>query len=242
MHSLVLQFVDDRVGLVQHVVSLRPLAVLLPPLDAAGSGSAPLIARLGIEAPDIRRAVLIRVGESAGGVIEAARAGAEIHEWATVADLTRIVTGFIDQTAGVPTDMAAIGALIADLHPNVCVMMLLHCVERAPRQLSVDDVAAAFNVSRRTLCRWMQSNGWPAPSELIEWGRLLAASVIHWRVPSSTTALAHAVGFSSPAALRRARARLMGPDSPVVRELVPLQVATMLRRRIEKLSRKARAS
>lgn len=47
-------FVEDRVGLMQRILSLRPTAVLCPPQNVEGFDSTPLIARIRSDAPDRR--------------------------------------------------------------------------------------------------------------------------------------------------------------------------------------------
>jgi hypothetical protein len=87
--------------------------------------------------------------------------------------------------------------------------------------------------SRRTLGRHSLKAGWPAPEELIEWGRLLRASLIEWREQSSLVALAHASGFTGPQALRRTADRLLGEKTALPVTLTPLGVSAALRRRLE---------
>lgn len=230
-------FVDDRVRLVRSVIATRPSLVLFPVQDVHGDLSGPLIARLRREAPDIASAVLIRYGEPAHGVLDAVRDGASICYWKGETDLVDSIRAFGALESSPRSDPTVIRALLVGLHPDHCVHVLAHCTEFAHRRLRVEDVAHEFRVSRRSLSRWMRLASWPVPAELIEWARLLRASVVQWRDESNVAALARASGFSDPASLRRAASLLLKSQLPMTHALTPLLVTTMLRRRLESLSR-----
>lgn len=228
-------YVDDRTRIVAEAVSLRPLAVLLPIRDAAGVTSAPLAARLAIEVPDVRVITLWHPERDRDQLVEVIRTGGELRSVASAQDLVDCVNGLHRTDALSVADADAVRALLVDLYPTRMVEILLTAVSSAHRALSADDLAQLVGVSRRTLSRNASETGWPTPEELIEWGRLLRASMMHWRESASLVALAHASGFSGPPALHRAAARLLDEDVVLPGALTPLGVSAALRRRLAEL-------
>ena len=228
-------YVDDRTRIVAETVSLRPLAVLLPIRDAAGVTSAPLAARLAIEVPDVRVITLWHPERDRDQLVEVIRTGGELRSVASAQDLVDCVNGLHRTDALSVADADAVRALLVDLYPTRMVEILLTAVSSAHRALSADDLAQLVGVSRRTLSRNASETGWPTPEELIEWGRLLRASMTRWRESASLVALAHASGFTAPPALHSAAARLLDEDVVLPGALTPLGVSAALRRRLAEL-------
>jgi AraC-like DNA-binding protein len=239
--GLDLTFLDARVELVAHVLANRPRVVLLPAADADGVPCAPLIARLRERAPDVRVLLLLATGSPSLGLAEAMRAGGDPAFFRTKAELLGFVTRAGEADAISESDAEAIRSLVSGLHPPALVDALIHCAVHADRPLSVGDLADALGVSRRTFGRRTRLAAWPTPVEMIEWGRLLRASIVQWRESASLIALAHASGFRSPQALRRAAARRLVLRAGATNEFSPLQVGTALRRRLDDLARIAAA-
>lgn len=228
-----LDFVDDRTQLIAVAIARRPLAVLLPVRDAAGTSCAPLAARLCAEIPDVRVITLWHPEHDRPWLAEVIRAGSEPFAATSAADVTRCIAGLQDTGRLSTSDVDALRSLLADLQPEWLVEILLAAVRSAHRALSVSDFSRVVGYSRRTLGRHSVQAGWPAPEELIEWGRLLRASLIQWREQSSLVALAHAAGFSGPQALHRTADRLLGERIPLPGTLTPLGVTAALRRRLD---------
>ena len=228
-------YVDDRTRVVAEAVAMRPVAVMLPARDRHGMTTAPLVSRLRAELPDVRAITLWHAERDRDSLVESIRAGGEIVPIRTTADLAAVVRGLSRSGALSAVEAEAIRALLADLHPAWLVEILLAAVRSAHRGLSVDALAELVGVSRRTLARHANAAQWPAPEELIEWGRLLRASLIQWRGACSLVALAHASGFASAQALHRAAERLLGHDLSLPDALAPLGVSATLRRRLADL-------
>ena len=228
-------YVDDRTRIVAEAVLLRPLAVLLPIRDASGVTSAPLAARLGTEAPDVRTITLWHPDRDRDQLVEVIRIGGEFRAVSSTQDLVDCINGLRRGSTLSAAETDAVRALVVDLRPAAMVEILLAAVASAHRALSVDDLAQLVGVSRRTLGRNASESGWPAPEELIEWGRLLRASMMHWRETASLVALAHASGFTGPPALHRTAARLLDEDVVLPQALTPLGVSAALRRRLAML-------
>jgi AraC-like DNA-binding protein len=227
-----LDFVDDRTQLLAIAVARRPVAVLLPVRDAAGTACAPLAARLSAELPDVRVITLWHPERDRTQLAEVIRSGSEPFAATSAADVTRCIAGLQESGRLSASEVDALRSLLADVQPKWLVEVLLAAVRSAHRALSVSDFSEVVGYSRRTLGRHSIQAGWPAPEELIEWGRLLRASLVQWREQSSLVALAHAAGFSGPQALHRAADRLLGEKIALPGALTPLGVTAALRRRL----------
>ena len=231
--AFTLNFVTDRTQLIVMAIALRPIAVLLPVLDATGTTCAPLAVRLCTEAPDVRVITIWHPDHDRSHLIEAIRAGSEPFAARSGTDVARCIAGLRGAGTLSASEVDALRSLLADVQPAFLVEILLAAVRSAHRGLTVGDFSRLVGYSRRTLGRHSLQAGWPAPEELIEWGRLLRASLIQWREQSSLVALAHASGFTGPQALHRTADRLLGERTVLPVTLTPLRVSVALRRRLE---------
>ncbi|MEP6730049.1 MAG: hypothetical protein ABJE10_05405 [bacterium] len=226
-------FVNERPRTVRLSLANRPGAILFPPCDALGEPCAPLISQIRRVAPSVRATVLLRSGLGARGVVEAVRAGAEVHSWSVAADLRRIVRTLSSGVTFDRTEVDVIATLIGDLTPRACCAALSTSAELAHCRLSVADLAEELHSSVGALSRTLREARWPSPSEVIDWGRLLRASIVRWREEGSMIALVDASGFADARALHRSATRLLGASHSHASALTPLYVATMLRRRLK---------
>lgn len=95
---------------------------------------------------------------------------------------------------------------------------LAWAVEHATDAPTVDHLAGAFGLTRRTLARELRERDLPAPSEFLLWGRLFRAVHVLDAPGRTVEAAAFAVGYSSGAALGRAFRRETGyPPTETVR-------------------------
>ncbi|MEO8622571.1 MAG: hypothetical protein ABI625_15975 [bacterium] len=234
--GLELTFIDSRVEVVANALAERPRVVLLPASDARGVACAPLIARLRDKAPDVRVLLLLPSGSPGPGVVEAMRAGGVPVFFRTRSELLAYLTRDSEGEPVSEQDHEAIRALVGDRHAPALVDMLVFCAVHAHQPLVVSELARSFGLSRRAFTRRARTASWPTPVELIEWGRLLRASIVQWRASASLIALAHASGFKSPLALRRAVARRLMQRVGVPHQLSPIRVGTALGRRLDDLA------
>jgi hypothetical protein len=230
--DVTLSYVDDRTRLLAATVALRPIAVLLPVRDADGVTCAPLAERLATEAPDIRVVTLWHPDRDRDQLVDAIRAGSELCAVSSAADIVHCVTSLRASGALASAELDAIRALLAGIEPSTLVELLLTAVRSAHRGLTVGGFAEMVGYSRRTLGRQCLQAGWPPPEELLDWARVLRASLIQWRDQSTLVALAHAAGFTGPPALRRAVDHLLGEAAVLPLALTPLAVSAALRRRL----------
>jgi AraC-like DNA-binding protein len=227
-----MDFVDDRAQLLTVAIARRPVAVLLPVRDLAGTICAPLATRLCAEVPDTRVITLWHPEHDRISLAEVIRSGSETFAATCAADVARCIAGLHESGRLSMADVDALRSLLGDVQPKWLAEILLAAVRWAHRGLSVSDFSNVVGCSRRTLGRHSRQAGWPAPEELIEWGRLLRASLIQWREQSSLVALAHASGFAGPQALHRSVNRLLGEATVIPAALTPLRVTTAFRRRL----------
>jgi AraC-like DNA-binding protein len=227
-----LAFHASRTSLLPFAHANRPCAVLFPLLDPTGMGCAPLITRFREELPEVPCYVLVMLERPARGLAEAVRAGGRLVLVHDVSE-TRVFLERLQVVRGLSAfEHEAATALTRGLAPSRMVEVLMFCIRRAHERLNVAAIAEAFRVSRRSLARQAHLAGWPAPVELIEWGRLIYASVLMWRQAATLVALAEASGFDNADALRRASRRRLGVSTSVPHDLSPLRVSAALRRRI----------
>jgi transcriptional regulator GlxA family with amidase domain len=92
-----------------------------------------------------------------------------------------------------------------------------YVVRHANRPVSVAEVAAALNVNRKTLRNRLTRAGFPAPSTVIAWCRLLRAAQALEDPRRTVCSVATALGFGSPAALRNLFRRHAGRRAAEVR-------------------------
>jgi AraC-like DNA-binding protein len=235
--GLALTFVESRVALIRHARAIRPRVVLLPVRDTSGVPSAPLIMRLREQAPNVRILILVMPEASQAGLAEAIRAGGEATVLGGEAELRSVLYRTNDPGLLSAREYDATHALIAGLRPAELREALLFCVGNAHRQLSVADVAKSRGTSARALGRQARAGHWPTVTELIDWGRLLRASVLQWRESSGLAALAHASGFSSTQALQQAGVRLLHRSIERPGDLSPLLVSSRVHWRVQRLAR-----
>jgi AraC-like DNA-binding protein len=234
--DIALTFVESRVALIRRARALRPRVVLLPLRDASGLPSAPLITRLREHAPNVRILLLMSPGSSQAGLAEAIRAGGEVVVVGREGELRSVLHRTDDAELLTTREYDATRALVDGLRPDDLRETLLLCVSEAHRGLSVGDVAASRGTSPRALGRQMRAAHCPTVPELIDWGRLLRASVLQWRESSGIAALAHTSGFASTRALQHAGERLLQRAIERPGDLSPLLVSSRLHRRVQRLA------
>jgi AraC-like DNA-binding protein len=96
--------------------------------------------------------------------------------------------------------------------------ILEYCILHARNAPSVQDVARALGISRKTLVNRLGAAGMPAPSAVIGWCRLLQASRLIEDPKRPVEQIAHELDFPSGAALRNMLKRYTGLQPREVRE------------------------
>jgi hypothetical protein len=218
--------VEDRRRVFERLHEVRADVLLLPPLDAAGVLTAPLVGRCALEAPATLCVVACAACHGAGqAILAAARAGAAIvlggGWWSELRGHLRLNGTGIVEPLVTPATAGACIQLMQPAAPAAQHRVLLQCIVEAPRRLSVSSLAATLNVSRRTLVRYSTQRGWPPPRELIVWGRLLhlalSGAAPHSKVSSSVRESGFRSSGEAWSALRAFCDPLPAEPSPSVR-------------------------
>ncbi len=80
------------------------------------------------------------------------------------------------------------------------------------------DLAGALHLSRRTLLRWCERAGLPAPRRLLAWMRVLLACELLDDPGRTVLSVAHTCGYSSDSGLRRITQKFLGASPSELRE------------------------
>jgi AraC-like DNA-binding protein len=80
------------------------------------------------------------------------------------------------------------------------------------------DLATSLHLSRRTLLRWCQRAGLPAPRRLLAWMRILLACELLDDPGRTVLSVAHTCGYSSDSGLRRITQKFLGSSPTDLRE------------------------
>lgn len=154
-----------------------------------GFPSLPIMAYCGLTASD------------AHSLIAMVRAGADdviVHDFDDVGTAARqVIARAAANRVG--------GQAFAELSPFVPATVrpiLAYCLESPIVAMSVDDVAHALGIARRTLVNRLAAAGMPGPAALLTWSRLLVAAHLLEDPARSVDQVAEAVRFRSATALR----------------------------------------
>jgi AraC-like DNA-binding protein len=155
--------------------------------------------------------------------------GARLLAWPTDAELQHAVDELLLPAPFDDADQRALDAMLDELAPPAMVGLVRHCTVLAHQRLSAIGLARALGVSQRTLSRMTYRAGWPPPSDLIVWGRVLRAIIMHWRGRDDAADVARLAGFRNAHALASALERCVGSGA-TLEDLAPQRVSGALRR------------
>jgi AraC-like DNA-binding protein len=106
---------------------------------------------------------------------------------------------------------------VRDVTPEPIRPLLYHCLDRAETPLTVESLASAFGVNRKTIGEWLTRAHGPTPRQIISWSRLLLAGAMLDQSALSVEATALTLGFSSAPALRNLLKRYTGLRASALR-------------------------
>jgi hypothetical protein len=227
----------SRTCIVRRATRPNVALVILPTLDGEDIPTAPLIAEL--RARDVAVAVCMPPGASSRGLVDAIRAGADVLMWATPNELAERVLALSSRPAMAEEEVLALSHIVQDLSPASLREMLSLCTAHAHRRLSVTELAAILGVSSRTVCRVASQAGWPAPAEVILWGRIFRVALARWSGVDRLTSLVRASGFANVHALYGVAVRRLRVCDDIS-ELTPLRASQALQRRLRRVVTKQR--
>lgn len=211
--------VFDRIDALYDALRAEHVDVLvIEPVDADGRSTTEVIRYCHAQYPRlcILGHLVMRPGMSAH-FLTFARAG--VHELvvAGIDDSAAIVRHALQRASRQSMADEVFGEISASL-PKDAARLVRYCLEHATESPSVDDIASALGVHRRTLVNRMQQAMLPPPSELWAWSRVLLSARYLEVAGRSVEWVAHAVGYPSANALRNALKRYTGLVPSELRE------------------------
>ena len=193
------------------VVRREPVcAVLVEPFDASDASLAPTVEFIRTAYPSIPVLVFCRLdGASVRQILPLARAG--IDE--IIIDGTDDPVSAIERRLAAAEEHCIAREVLLRLEariPGTLRSLVAYCLAHASRNLTVDSLAAAFGVDRKTLSRRLMREGWPAPGVLLAWSRVLVVARLIERHERPVDHIALAFDYPSGTALRNALRRHVG--------------------------------
>jgi AraC-like DNA-binding protein len=186
--------------------------------DHDGTPALPIVRRLRDEFPSVP--IVMYVPMSAvvsGGVMAYAKAGVSQLVLQGVDDLKASLRSAVDAAL----DQVSASTLLGEFEPLIpptIVPFLRYCLEHARRDLTVEEVATAMSVHRKTLVDRLKAARMPSPRAMIGWCRLLIAARMLDDPGRTVEQVALKLDFPSGAALRNMFKRYTGLRTTEVRE------------------------
>jgi AraC-like DNA-binding protein len=192
--------------------------VVLEHRDYDGNPALPAVRRLRDEYPSVPVVMYLPMtAVASGAVMEYARAGVSQLVFQGMDDfkasLRSAINSALDQVSAV-----ALSAELETLIPPTIVPFLRYCLEHARRNITVEEVAAAMGVHRKTLVDRLKAARLPSPRAMIGWCRLLMAARMLDDPGRTIEQVALKLDFASGAALRNLFKRYTGLRTTEVRE------------------------
>ena len=177
-------------------------SVIVEPTDKSNESTAPIVRRIRAACPSIPIVVYTGVTpREVRSLVPIIRAGADAVIVRGIDDLAGRLEEVIEESTVLRVAGETLTELELILAPEV-VAIFTFCFENAARDLSVQTVADALTVHRRTLVNRLSSEGLPGPAWIIAWCRLLIASRLLEDPARSVPWVAASLGFSSASAFR----------------------------------------
>ena len=192
--------------------------VVLDHRDYDGNAALPAVRRLRDEFPSVPVVMYLPMAAvAAGAVMDYARAGVSQLVFQGMDDFKTSLRSAVDAAL----DQVSAGALASDLEPlipSTIVPFLRYCLEHARRNITVEEVAAAMGVHRKTLVDRLKAARLPSPRAMIGWSRLLMAARLLDDPGRTIEQVALKLDFPSGTALRNMFKRYTGLRTTEVRE------------------------
>lgn len=222
-------------------LSSQPSVILLELVDGQGERLAPSVRWLRAAFPSVPIIACCALsGATAHDILTLARAG--------VTDLA--LRGFDDIASTIAAAMrgtslegvaARVVRELGPVLPRRVRPIVEYCIANAQAAPTVDDIAAALGMPRKTLARQLAQAGLPSPKRLIAWGRVFMAARLMEDQARSIERIALDLDFPSPTALRKLLRRLTGMRPLDVRASGGLDcVQSVFRRTIRPARKSAR--
>ena len=192
--------------------------VVLDHRDFDGSPTLPTVRRLRDEYPSVPIVMYLPMSAViSGAVMDYAKAGVSQLVFQGVDDLKASLRSAVDAALD-QVSASALSAELESLVPPATVPFLRYCLEHARRDITVEEVAAAMGVHRKTLVDRLKAARLPSPRAMIGWCRLLVAARLLDDPGRTVEQVALKLDFPSGAALRNMFKRYTGLKTTEVRE------------------------
>jgi AraC-like DNA-binding protein len=192
--------------------------VFLDHRDYDGSPVLPTVRRLREEYPSVPVVMYLSMSAVASGaVMEYARAGVSQLVFHGLDDLKSALRSAVDAAID-QVSAAALGADFEAIVPPSVMPFLRYCLEHARRDITVEEVAIAMGVHRKTLVDRLKAARLPSPRAMIGWCRLLMAARLLDDPGRTVEQVALKLDFPSGAALRNQFKRYTGLRTTEVRQ------------------------
>jgi AraC-like DNA-binding protein len=217
-HQATLRFCDRHGELLTLVEHGLASLVVVDMRDREGNSTLPVVRLVRDQFPSVPVVLYCALSpDSSRDVLEFARAGVNDLVFRGVDDLGVILRNAV-QTA---LDHCSARGVLDEVEPLVpanVLPILLYVLENGRRDLNVEQVADALSVHRKTLVDRLNAAGFPSPSSLISWSRLLVAARMLEDPGRSVEQVALLLDFPSGTSLRNMMKRYTGLVSTEVRE------------------------
>jgi len=185
-------------------------AVVVEPFDAGGASLASTVAAIRGAHPSVAILVYCRLDpESVREILPLARAGIDeliIHNADELASAIKSRLANADEHCSAREVLRRLASHV----PRTLQPLLAFCLFNASRNLTVESLASAFGVDRKTLSRRLLKEGWPAPGAILAWSRVLLVSHLIEQHERPVDQIALALDYPSGTALRNALRRYVG--------------------------------
>ena len=192
--------------------------VVLDHRDFDGSPTLPTVRRLRDEYPSVPIVMYLPMSAViSGAVMDYAKAGVSQLVFQGVDDLKSSLRSAVDAALD-QVSASALSDELESLVPPTIVPFFRYCLEHARRDFTVEEVAAAMGVHRKTLVDRLKAARLPSPRAMIGWCRLLVAARLLDDPGRTVEQVALKLDFPSGAALRNMFKRYTGLKTTEVRE------------------------
>lgn len=186
--------------------------------DYDGSPTLPSVRRLRYEYPSVPIVMYLPMSAAvSGAVMDYAKAGVSQLVFQGVDDLKAPLRTAMD-TALDQASAISLSVELESLMPSTIVPFFRYCLEHARRDITVEEVADAMGVHRKTLVDRLKAARMPSPRATIGWCRLLIAARLLDDPGRTVEQVALKLDFPSGAALRNMFKRYTGLRTTEVRQ------------------------
>lgn len=192
--------------------------VVLDMRDREGNSTIDTVRRIRAAFPSVPVVLYCAISpETSREVLEFARAGVDDLVLRGLDDLRITLRSALASAA----DHCSARSIIKELEafvPNSVLPILSFCLDNGRRALTVEEVAAAMNVHRKTLVDRLSSARMPTPSAIIAWCRLMVSARLLEDPGRSIEQVALLLDFPSGTSMRNMVKRYTGLRPGEVRE------------------------